>query len=378
MRPLIAAALAGVVAGALVSACGQTSPGSSSSATPSPSPSQGPPAHTVIVVLDSDGVTVEFVRDDGTVLGTHKFSNGLSTYAASAVAAGRFWYVAAADHHLHSIAPDGTDVDVAALSDTDGGNVVNGLAVSSDGQRWAWGILVVGASGPARARIDVGGAGATTRMGLEEPSTNTVLIPVAWTPRGLLVSRSLTGIGGCCYLTPETGGRDAMLVDPATLHVSNTWTGCATALATASGSFACVTGSGQTGVTVHPATGPDVDVSPLPPVAHVGWALVDDTQGRVLFAVIHSFGAGGGDGPYKIDTEQAALTAHQATHLLDQVVPDAALPDGRIVVTEAPAVPTSGAPGSAPPSVVIATSGGGKLRIGAAGAGYLGAFQLIG
>jgi hypothetical protein len=323
-----------------------------------------------------DGVTVDFVRDDGTLLGKHTFAGGGSTYLAFAAAGGRFWYVGASDHHLHALAPDGTDTDIAALADSGSGNLINGLAVRSGGQEWAWGVLQTGASGPTRTHIEAAGAGVPARTALDQATDNPILIPLAWTPSGIVVSRSITGIGGCCYLTPETAGRDVMLVDPSTLQATKQWSGCSTATVSAQGSFACIASSGgvSTGaVTVHPASGADVTVNAITPVEHAGWSIVDDIQGRVLFAVVHSSGAGGGDGPYVIDTEQADVNTKTVSKLFDQVVPDAVLPDGRIVVTSAPQVVNGNSS-----SVFVRSAGGSSLQVGPTGAGYLTSFQLAG
>jgi hypothetical protein len=330
----------------------------------------------VLVLLEMDGVTIDFVRDDGTVLGKHAFASSGSTYLASTGAAGRFWYVGASDHHLHAVAPDGSDTDVAALADIGGSNYVNGLAVRADGQQWAWGVLETGASGPTRMHIDVAGSGVATRKALDQATDNPILVPLAWTPRGIVVSRSITGIGGCCYLTPETAGRDVMLVDPSTLQVATQWNACSTAAVSALGSFACIASSGgvSTGaVAVHRASGTDVTVTSIAPVEHVGWSIVDDDHNHVLFAVVHSSGAGGGDGPYLIDTEQADLASNTVTKLFDQVTPDVVLPDGRVVVTSAPQVVNG-----ASSSVFIRSPGGSSLQVGPTGAGFLTSFRLTG
>jgi hypothetical protein len=328
----------------------------------------------VLVLLEMDGVTLDFVRDDGTVLGKHTFSSGGSTYLASTGAAGRFWYVGASDRHLHAVTPDGTDSDVAPLADIGGSNFINGLAVRNDGQQWAWGVLETGASGPTRIHIDVAGTGVATRKGLDQATDNPILMPLAWTPRGIVVSRSVTGIGGCCYLTPETAGRDVMLVDPSTLQVTTQWTACSTAAVSERGSFACIATSGgvSTGVvTVHRASGSDTSVNAIAPVEHVGWLTVDDDRNNVLFAVVHSSGAGGGDGPYVIDTERADLAGNTVTKLFDQTTPDVVLPDGRVVVTSAPQVVNGSSS-----SVFIRSSGGSSLQIGPTGAGFLTSFRL--
>ena len=322
--------------------------------------------HTVVVLVESDGNTLDFVRDDGTTLGTFKYPSGVSE-TASAAAAGRYWYVSGSANHLHSVTPDGMDTDVASLADLDGGNLINGLAVSSDGQRWAWGVLQNPGSSNARTWIDVGGMGVATKSAIAEATNNPVLIPLAWTLRGIVVSRSNTGIGGCCYLTPETAGREVMLVDPGTLMLVNTFGGCASSFVSAAGSFAC---AGST-IQVHTAGGSDVAVAAQPPVSQVGWAIVDDAGKRVVFAVIHSTG-GGGDGPYVIDTEQGDLTTRTVTKLFDQATPDYVLPDGRIIVSSAPQAPNSGQGYGAS----LRSSSGSSLQLGPQGSQFRTAFPL--
>jgi hypothetical protein len=320
-------------AGAPASSNATAAPSPSNSSPPassSPSP-PSPLGHFAVVTRhDSDGM-LYFIRDDGVVLGQHA-SN--IDYVAPTTAAGRFWYIARADGHLHSVTPAGTDRDVAALPDVTGqpSAGASGLAVSPDGSQWAWGVTLGGATGPSQTRVDVGGIGIPTRHALAEATTNAVLSPIAWTSLGVLVARDATGIGGCCYLTPEYGATDAVLLDTTTLEATSIWTGCSTAAASNNGSFAC---AGAT-VVVHPSTGAEVRVHALSPVSRVGWTVVDDSRNRVLFGVIHTQGQAGRPGPYVIDTEAADLSSGVVAKVFDQATPDAVLPDGSVVVTSAP------------------------------------------
>ena len=325
-------ALTGAGCAGAPASSGATATPSTSSSFPPPPSSPSPLGHFAVVMLHGNDAMLYFVRDDGVVLGKHAFNT--NDYVASTTAAGRFWYVSRADGHLRSIAPAGSDTDVAALADVTGqpSAGASGLAVRPDGSQWAWGVTLGGATGPWQTRIDVGGIDLPTRHALEESTNNAVLHPIAWTSLGVLVARDATGIGGCCYLTPEYGARDAMLLDPSTLGATSTWTGCSTAAASNNGSFAC---AGAT-VDVHRSTGAEVTVHALSTVAQVGWTVVDDTQNRVLFGAIHSQGRGGAAGPYVIDTEAADLSSGVVTKLFDQATPDAVLPDGSVVVTSAP------------------------------------------
>jgi len=327
----------------------------------------------VIVERDTDRATLLFLRDDGTLLGTHTFDSSTSTFTASTTAAGRLWYVASSDDHLRYLTPDGTfETDLGALQDLGNGNFISGLAVRADGKRWAWGVEIAGAVGPTRTRIDVGGVGVATRVTLEEQATNHVLTPIAWTSQGILVARDATGIGGCCYLTPEIAGRDAMLVDPTTLQMTKNWPGCATAAASPEGSFACVTSASRPArLTVHRTTAPDITVTALPPSREVGWALVDDAYNRVVFGAVHSFGNGGSEGPYAVDTESGDLPGGVVSVLADHATPVAALPDGRVVVTSAPAR-LSGSTST----VSVQAPSGASQQLGPEGAEFVGAFPL--
>jgi uncharacterized protein YceK len=315
-----------------------TTPGHSGLEQPSATATQRP-QHWVIAFFAGG---LHFVRDDGTVLGSSATTFVTDEFAT---ASGRLWHIAK-DGHLRAIAPDGSETDLGSLQDagTSGQNYITGLAVSPDGQSWAWGVTSPGSPGAAaRTRIEVGGVGAPTRIAMSEAASpggepGLVLVPLAWTSRGLLISRDETGLGGCCYLWPEIGGRDVMLVNATTFAVVKTWTGCQTKFVSMAGSFAC----DGSPVVVHQATGTDVEVAPIAPVAGLGWIVVDDVQGRVLFAVIHDRGAGAGDGPYVIDAEQGKLASRAVSKLYDQATPLATLPDGRVVVAEAPAVPSSG------------------------------------
>jgi hypothetical protein len=324
-----------------------------------------------VVVQETGSGTLFFVRDDGVVLGNHSFADGVSPYDVSAAAAGRFWYIARSSGHLHSLSTDGSDTDVAALPDVRGGQA-KGLAVSPDGRQWAWGVLLGGSVGPWHTHVELGGIGLGTRTALDESASNpAVLSPVAWTERGILVSRDATGIGGCCYLTPESGARDAMLMDPVTLHLITAWNGCATASASPAGSVACSGPNRTATIVVHRAAAPDVTLSALPPHQQVGWAFVDDAGNRAIFGVIHSFGSGGAQGPYAIDAEAGDLGSLAVSKLFDQVTPDAALPDGSVIVTSAPPVVNA-----SPSTVSVRSVSGAVHQLGPSGAAFVAVFQL--
>ena len=370
--------LGGLAIAAGLAACGgsgsQLLPSASGSAIATPAP---PPPHYVIVTRALDTGTLYFVRDDGVLLGSHSFGgdvSGLTAYVASTSAAGRFWYIARSDGHLHSITPNGADADVAELPDVVGSSSPGGegLAVSPDGTQWAWGVLLgSGPTGPWQTRVDLGGVGRTARHALEEPTSNYVLSPVGWTSGGVLVSRNATGVGGCCYLTPEYGARDAMLLDPTTLQATSTWPGCATAAVSGAGSFACA-GPVRTGrILVHKAGGGDITVTAVPPSVWVGWAIVDDSANRVIFGVIHDLGEGSGRGPYIIDTEAGDLTTLGVTKLFDQTTPDAALPGVAVVVTAAPA-----AVDLANSTVALRSASQGSKQLGPKGVAFAGILQL--
>jgi hypothetical protein len=357
-----------VLAGCGASGGGVT-PTPSHGASQQPIPTATQPKPWVIAYFSGG---LHFLRDDGTVLGTSATTAATDVFAT---ANGWLWHVGD-NGHLRAAAPDGSDTDFGSLQDvgTSSHNYLTGLAVSPDGQRWAWGVTTPGAPGAAATtRIEVGGVGVPARVALSEGAApggepGLVLTPLAWTSRGLLISRDATGLGGCCYLWPEEGGRDVMLVDATTLAVVKTWSGCQTRFVSMAGSFAC----DASPVVVHQATGTDVRVAPIAPVAGLGWIVVDDVQGRVLFAVIHDRGAGAGDGPYVIDTEQGDLASRTATKLYEQVTPLATLPDGRVIVAMAPAVPSSGQ-GYA---LSIRSSSGSSTQIGPRDAQFIAAFPM--
>jgi hypothetical protein len=304
--------------------------------TPHPVTAEPVSPATIIVVGHAPEGSLSFFRADGSVAGTHAFSAETSP-SAYATANGRLWYVSPSDHHLHSLTADAVDTDVTPLQDAMGG--VFGLAVNPDGTRWAWGVLI-GAAGSQRARVDIGGIGVQTTGAIEQSTQGYVLAPLGWTSEGILVARRALGIGGCCYLAPETGARDALLLDPATRQTVSTWTGCATAAVTPAGSFSCVgTSTGTSTVVVHRQQRTDVTLDVLTPVRHVGWAMVDDAGARAVFGVVHSSGAGGSAGPYAIDTEVGDLATSKVSAVASAMTPDAVLPDGRLVVTSAPPVP---------------------------------------
>ncbi len=335
-RRLAAGAL---VTMSLLAACGGAAatptavPSQTAAASASPTNSPQPVAVT-IAVEKNDARTVLFLRADGTTLGQTDLQSAEDVTSA----AGKLWYIGAGDGHLRTVGVDGSRSDVGFLEGlATPGSTTSGLAVSGDGSRWAWGCLSCNSSAP-RTRLYVGGAGIRAHIVLDEPTSNWGLVPLAWTASGLIVARQATGLGGCCYLTPEIGHMDAMLVDSATLQVSATWSGCSTASASQKGAFACVSAS----LTVHLPDGSTRMVSPTPPVAGVGWGHVDDAGNRVVFAVIHSRAGGEGVCPCVIDTETAALDTGVVTKLADQMTPDGLLSNGRVIASSAPLLPGQG------------------------------------
>ena len=217
------------------------------------------------------------------------------------------------------------------------GALAFGLAVSQDGRRWAWGGCVGCAPnvGHMRARIYAGGIDIPDKLVLDEPSANPVLIPIGYTPRGIVVARTATGIGGCCYIPPEAGHRDVLVVDPTTFQISQSLNGCNAAYTSPQGSFVCTS---TPPMTVHLADGSTRSVA-----AGGGWVHVDDSHGRVVFTLIHSRGQGDGGCPCKMDVEAAPLDGGPVTVLADQMTLDDVLPDGGIVAATAPVLPGQGA-----------------------------------
>jgi hypothetical protein len=320
-----------------------------------PAPSAAPIAtpRSSVVALQTTTGAVLFVDPAGRTV----TQLGVGLPLAWAAAAGQLWYVDQA-RHLRAVGIDGRVSDLGLLTGmSTPGASAQGLAVSGDGRRWAWGEAV-----GARARVYVGGIDAAAKIVLDEQTSNPVLRPLAFTPRGIVVVRSATGFGGCCYAPPELGVRDVLLVDQASLRVSQTWTACPMASPSSLGSFAC-TGAV---LTVHPPDGSTRTVTPIGPVVQAAWAHVDDQAGRVVFGVIHARGRGDGGCPCQIDTEQAGLDGGAATRIADQLLPEDILPDGRIVAASAPALPAQ-----APPSRWLLSPGGARSPLGPDGALFL-------
>jgi hypothetical protein len=336
-RMVRASLLLGTLVLAACGGPGVATPRASRSAAPAPAPTIAPSATSrssyAIAVLAPDLHTVLFLGGDGSTLARVTSPPDSATFPASA--AGRLWYQGM-DGHLRTVGIDGRQTDMGVLQGLGpgAGATAAGLAVSADGRRWAWGECVC-ANSNGRARLYVGGVDAAARVVLDEPTTNEVLNPLAWTARGLFVARQATGLGGCCYFPDEVGVRDMLLVDPTTLQLSQTWKGCATAHASALGAFAC-TGPVST---VHLPDGSTRTVAPTKPAVVVGWVRVDDVGGRVVLGVIHSRGNGDGGCPCTIDTEAVALGDGAITKLADQMTPDDVLPDGRIVAKATPVMP---------------------------------------
>lgn len=366
MRCTMLVAIAVLLAGC----SGPTAATPGPTATPTVAPSAHPsatPRPYAIAVTTSDARTIVFLAGDGRTLGQTSFPSptfGLTT------AAGQLWYVDQ-DKHLRAVGVDGRVSDLGVLQGlAAAGATAFGLAVSGDGRRWAWGECsnCLGAGG--RARLYVGGVDAHEQLVLDDPTSNAVLVPLAFTARGIIVARSATGLGGCCYFTPESGHRDVLLVDSATLQLSRTWNGCAAASPSPSGAFACVGGT----VTVNLPDGSTRSVIPTQPVRNVGWALVDDAGGRVVFGVVHSRGQGDGGCPCVIDTEVGGLDGGTVTKLVDQMTPDDLLPDGRVVATSTPSTPVLAGQGTVADWIVSPDAT--RVRLGPEGARFLAVLTL--
>jgi hypothetical protein len=334
---------------------------------PSTSPTATPRQY-VVAVWASSADTVLFQNSQGSTVGQAKVPR---TTAAIAAAAGQLWYIDT-DKHLRAVGVDGHVSDMGVIrSLAVPGAVAYGLAVSEDGHRWAWGGCVACApsAGDARARIYAGGIDIPDRLVLDEPTSNPVLLAIGFAPSGIVVARSATGIGGCCYIPPEAGHKDVVVVNPTTMQVSQSLTGCVAAYASPQGSFVCTSTSA---LTVHLADGLTRSVTPMSPVVGVGWAHVDDTHSRVVFTVIHSRGPGDGGCPCMIDVESAPLDGGSVTVLANQMTLDDVLPDGGIVATTAPSLPGQG---TAATDWVVRPDGS-RVQIGQAGAQFLAVLQL--
>jgi len=299
------------------------------------------------------------VGADGSTVGRGTLPSPVGVVAA----AGRLWYVDSANH-LRTLGVDGRAADMGVLQSlaASGPGSAGGLAVSADGRRWAWGVCSGCSGSGARTRVYLGGIDTPEKLVADESTTNQVLIPVAYTSRGVVVVRSASGLGGCCYLSPEDGHTAVLVVSPGALQPGPTLPSCVTAYASEAGSFACV---GRM-VTVHLADGSTRAVMPTQPVAQVGWARVDDAGARVVFTVLHSRGQGDGGCPCNLDTEAGSLSDGSVTKLADQMTLDDLLPDGRIVATSAPALP-----GEGPTVDFIVSPDGTRMRLGPDGESFL-------
>jgi hypothetical protein len=361
--PLVLVALVlGACSGPVAATPTPTATGIATTVSPAASPTAAPRSY--VIAVRSDLGTVLFLRADGSTAGRASLP---SYTVAVTAAAGRLWYMDDAGH-VRAVGVDGLPSDMGvAQSLAAPGPIATGLAVSGDGRRWAWGVCAGCVSSGGRARIYLGGIEAPEKLVADEPSSNPVLIPLAFTARGVVVARSASGFGGCCYFNPEMGHKDVFIVDPATMRAGPNWNGCASAYATPKGSFAC-TGSV---VTVQLADGSTRTVTPTAPVVAVGWAHVDDSGGRVVFTAVHSRGQGDGGCPCTLDTEAGTLGAGSVTRLADQMTLDDLLPDGRIIATSAPVVPGQGASAE-----WIVAPDGSRVRLGPDGARFLAVVPL--
>ncbi len=338
----------------------RVSPAATPRSTPSPTATAPAASATPVPLMDvivvSDSQTVQFLRPDGTEMG-HAAIPAAFDYSA---ADGRIWLIDSVNGHLIAASPDGSSVDYGAL---EGGLSAGfGLAVRPDGRSWAWGVCAAcdaATSATADAQVYVGGIGLPTKLVYQEHvsacCSGTVLVPLGWTAKGLIVDSDRNDVGGCCYFTPESLGINTLLIDPATSKVLATWTGCGTTFVSPSGSFACA----GPAITVHSSDGSIRTILPLGPVAALGWVHVDDAHQRVVFTVVHSRGHGDGSCPCVIDVESGNLNTGTVTKLADQVTLDGLLSDGRLIVRSAPIVP-----GSTPWSEWLVSSDGTRTPIG--------------
>ena len=383
------------LAALLLAACGGGTAQNSASPSGSASASPAAPKHYAIVLQDQATQGITFVREDNQPLGTYTLpptQSGLPIISTQmTTAAGKFWFIAP-NGHLFSVSTSGTQSDMGLLPDTpQSGSAAQysifGLAVSPDGTKWAYGVLISSSSGngSAQTQIDVGGVGQTPNHTAPQTVNSQGWYVLGWSAQGIVASMGAIGIGGCCYLSPEAAGMYAVTIDPSTLSTSKTWQGCATSDISANGSFACVAANCFTGVsastspcanaangmiTVHRASQPDVQITATQPVLHAGWTLVDDTNNRDVFGVVHSIGNSGPQ-QYVIDTESGNLGTQAVTKLGDQVLPDGVLASGDVVVSAAPQDPTSGQAG-----VSVLHANGSMTQLGAGNVSFVGLIAL--
>jgi hypothetical protein len=336
--------VAGLVIGA--TACG----GGASSTTPAgPSSSSAPinsaaatqattptapstPKTFVLMVQNPTGVSVRFVRRDGTELRRVPMPAGMRF---ATVGGDRLFYVSAA--HLHSLGADGSDHDMGAL---DGMQATNpgwgGLAVSPDGTRWAWSFLVGTSGAPMRSRMEVAGVGEKARVVLDASHDSPLYLePIAWTEAGIVVADQPGNIGGFPLFFDDHYWWFTRLLDPVTFAQRTLSTGqpCPFNDIAADGDFTCLS--------AHPAQvvltrGATRRTFALPgTVVNAGDALIDPAGRRIAIGINRSDSTGQSDQQWKVDIVMFDVATGAATALpFSGVVPVSWLPDGSLVVAD--------------------------------------------
>jgi len=168
--------------------------------------------------------------------------------------------------------------------------LVRGLVVSPDGNRWLYASVTQAGDGTVTSRIHLGGVGRGDRVVGEHTESGHALQPVAWTAGGAVVADEPVGIGGYILFRRTFGATSVLDVGSGALHPL-TGADCAFSDLAADGSVACIVDGregpntgGPVRLRLRPASGPAVEVRLPDTVRQAGAAYFSPTDPWVTLA----------------------------------------------------------------------------------------------
>jgi hypothetical protein len=257
--------VAALVACALGAACGVSHPGGPASGVP-----RTARLPTLAVVLDGPfGTVPNSLRLVG-LDGVEADRLPLPDDAEAVAVAGHRVLVAGGGRLLGADLSGGLPTSLGTVGSlpADGPDeLVRGLVLSPDGDRWLYASVVQHDDGTLTSRIHLGGLGRGDRVVTERTAPGRALQPVAWTAGGAVVGDEPVGIGGYILFRRTFGPTSVLDVDSGALRALTSET-CAFSDLAADGTIACVVDGregpntgGPVRLRIQPRSGPAVEVA---------------------------------------------------------------------------------------------------------------------
>jgi len=259
---------------------------------------------------------------------------------AEAIAAAGSRLLVAGSGRITTVEPDGTTGALPTLPGDAGADLVRGLVANPAGTAWLWS-SVAQSDGGAHSRLYLGGPSVPSALLLERTEAGSALQPVAWTAGGAVVSDEPLGIGGY-VLFRRTFGPTSLLDLASHALQPLTDTGCAFSDLAADGTVACVSDGregphGDAPVTLHLLRTGRAPVAVALPAAvqQAGLALFRPSGGVVTLATSPALG----EGQEQVETDLVDV-ATGSRHAFGPagIMPQAWLPDGRLLAVRLPGV----------------------------------------